>query len=56
MDLKYQCGSPVKVGDVVVAGGDEFTVDRIDYEREILKGDIDPCGYAVHACTLVRRG
>jgi len=53
--LNYSTGEDVRIGDQVVAGGDTFTVDSIDEERGILKGDIDPCGYAVQAVTLLKR-
>lgn len=52
----YGTGEVPKIGDIVCAGGDEFRVDNLDHRAGIVKGAIDPCGYAITACTLIKRG
>lgn len=54
--LVYACGERPKEGDIVVSGGDEFRVDRIDYRRGVIKGAVDPVGYVASACVLIKRG
>lgn len=53
--VRYQSGEQPKEGDTVVCGGDEFRVDSVDYRRGLVKGAIDPTGYAVSCCVLVKR-
>lgn len=53
--MKYASGEEPIEGDIVVCGGDEFRVDSIDVQHELVKGAIDPTGYAVSICYLVKR-
>lgn len=52
----YKSGEVAFEGDTVQAGGDEFRVDSVDYQKGIVKGAIDPVGYAASTCVLVKRG
>lgn len=54
--VKYQTGEQPKEGDTVACGGDEFRVDSVDYRRELIKGAMDPTGYAASCCILIKRG
>lgn len=53
--LVYQTGEQPKEGDTVACGGDEFRVDSVDYRRGLVKGAIDPTGYAASICVLIKR-
>ena len=53
--VRYQSGEQPKEGDTVACGGDEFRVDSVDYRRGLVKGAIDPTGYAVSCCVLIKR-
>lgn len=53
--LVYQTGEQPKEGDTVVCGGDEFRVDSIDYRRGLIKGAVNPTGYAASCCVLIKR-
>lgn len=53
--VRYQSGEQPKEGDIVASGGDEFRVDSVDYRRGLVKGAIDPTGYAVSCCVLIKR-
>lgn len=55
-EIKYATGENVSVGDTVACGGEEFRVDRIDYQNGILRTYIDPAGFAASSCVLIRRG
>lgn len=55
-EIKYATGEQVSIGDTVACGGEEFRVDRIDYQSGILKSYIDPAGFAASSCVLIRRG
>lgn len=55
-DVKYLTGETARTGDTVACGGDQFRVDRIDYQNGILKSYIDPTGFAASSCVLISRG
>lgn len=55
-EIKYATGEPAQAGDTVACGGEEFRVDRVDYQSGILKSHIDPTGYAASNCVLIKRG
>ena len=55
-EIRYVNGEQAYENDVVMCGGEQFRVDRIDYENGILKSYIDPTGYAASSCVLISRG
>lgn len=55
-EIKYASGEQAYAGDTVACGGEEFRVDRIDYQSGILKSYIYPTGYAASSCVLIKRG
>lgn len=55
-EIRYVDGEQAYTGDTVMCGGEQFRVDRIDYQNGVLKSYIDPTGYAASSCVLISRG
>ncbi len=55
-EIKYATGESVNRGDTVACGGEEFRVDRIDYQSGILRSYVSPAGYSASNCVLIKRG